>query len=201
MIKIDRVLGTRGYKAYSSKCLEVEGLSEKPRASAVWTIFGPLSAQTSENWHSELEGITYVDDEESPEQRMKEADHQLAFVTSIIVESVVGPVIKPKGWLEDEMQNQEDRSPFWHPPGGRSSRYAPYKAHLRHLGLILRGAQEDGVNRSILVRDYGVATAPITSRERVTAATTGRSKKIECGSAVTYVCLRSEGLAQPRVRC
>ncbi len=66
-----------------------------------------------------LEDITYLDNEESPEQRTEEADHQLALVTSIIVESVVSPAMKPKAWLEDEMLNREGQSPFrrLHPGG------------------------------------------------------------------------------------
>lgn len=59
------------------------------------------------------EDITYLDNEESAEQRIREADHQLAFVTSIIVESVVNTAMKPKAWLdEDQMLSREGRSPF-----------------------------------------------------------------------------------------
>ena len=48
----------------------------------------------------------------SPERssREEEADHQLAFVTSIIVESVVDSAIKPKAWLEEEIENQQART-------------------------------------------------------------------------------------------
>jgi hypothetical protein len=60
----------------------------------------------------QLEGITYLENEESPEQRTKEADHQLAFASSIIVESVVSPAMKPKAWLEDQMHSVEGQSPF-----------------------------------------------------------------------------------------
>ncbi len=42
----------------------------------------------------------------------EEADDQLAFVASIIVESVIDSAIKPKAWLEEEIQGQE---------GGRSA--------------------------------------------------------------------------------
>jgi hypothetical protein len=59
-----------------------------------------------------LEDIAYLDNEGSAEQRIREADYQLGFATSIIVESVVGPVIKPKTWLEDEMLSREGQSPF-----------------------------------------------------------------------------------------
>jgi hypothetical protein len=56
--------------------------------------------------------ISYLDNERSVEQRIREADNQLAFVTSIIVESVVSPAMKPKAWLEDEMYSREGQSPF-----------------------------------------------------------------------------------------
>ncbi len=59
------------------------------------------------------EDITYLDNEESLEQRI-EADHQLAFVTSIIVESVVNSAMKPKAWLEDQMHSRAGQSPFHH---------------------------------------------------------------------------------------
>jgi hypothetical protein len=59
-----------------------------------------------------LKETTYLDSEDSPEQRTEEADFQLAFVTSIIVESVVSPAMKPKAWLEEQMLNREGQSPF-----------------------------------------------------------------------------------------
>ena len=60
-----------------------------------------------------LEGTRYLDEEGSAKHRStQEADDQLAFVTSIIVESVVDSAIKPKAWLEEEIQNQEGRSPL-----------------------------------------------------------------------------------------
>ena len=45
----------------------------------------------------------------------EEIDHQLAFVSSIIVESVVDSAIKPKAWLEEEIQKREggSSSPLW----------------------------------------------------------------------------------------
>ena len=52
------------------------------------------------------------DGEVSTTQRTREADRELTFVTSIIVESVVDSAIKPKAWLENEMLNREGRSPF-----------------------------------------------------------------------------------------
>jgi hypothetical protein len=59
-----------------------------------------------------LEDIAYLDGEEAAKERMREADYQLAFATSIIVESVVGPAVKPKAWLESEMLSLEGQSPF-----------------------------------------------------------------------------------------
>src|SRR5919199_760846 len=48
------------------------------------------------------------------EQTIREADHQLAFTTSIVVESVVGSAMKPKAWLEAQLHGRE---------GGSSSEY------------------------------------------------------------------------------
>jgi hypothetical protein len=60
----------------------------------------------------ELEDITYSDNEESAKRRTVEADRQLTFVSSIIVESVVSPAMKLKAWLEDQMHGREGQSPF-----------------------------------------------------------------------------------------
>jgi hypothetical protein len=49
-------------------------------------------------------------------EREEEADSQLAFATSIIVESVIDSAIKPKAWLEEEIESQESRRRF---PVGR----------------------------------------------------------------------------------
>jgi hypothetical protein len=49
---------------------------------------------------------------EHHQQRVREADQELAFVCSIIVESVVNLAMKPKGWLEREMYIREGHSPF-----------------------------------------------------------------------------------------
>jgi hypothetical protein len=57
-----------------------------------------------------LEDIAYLDGEEAAEERMREADYQLAFATSIIVESVVSPAMKPKAWLEDQVYSREGLS-------------------------------------------------------------------------------------------
>ena len=64
-----------------------------------------------------LEEGSYLDggdgEEQRSEQRMREeADKELAFVSSIIVESVVNSAMKPKGWLEGEMYSREGHSPF-----------------------------------------------------------------------------------------
>ena len=48
-----------------------------------------------------LEDSPFHDGEVSTTQRTREADQELAFVTSIIVESVVDSAIKPKAWLEE----------------------------------------------------------------------------------------------------
>jgi hypothetical protein len=59
-----------------------------------------------------LEDTTNLDGEGSAEHITEEADYQLAFVTGIIVESVVNSAIKPKAWLEGEMSGREGLSPF-----------------------------------------------------------------------------------------
>ena len=59
-----------------------------------------------------LEDESYLAGEESPKQRIREADQELAFVSSIIVESVVNSAMKPKAWLESEMYSREGQSPF-----------------------------------------------------------------------------------------
>jgi hypothetical protein len=45
-------------------------------------------------------------------QGTSEADYELAFVCSIIVESVIDSAMKPKAWLEDRRHTEEGRSPF-----------------------------------------------------------------------------------------
>jgi hypothetical protein len=59
-----------------------------------------------------LEDSPFHDGEVSTTQSTREADWELNFVTSIIVESVVDSAIKPKAWLENEMLNWEGQSPF-----------------------------------------------------------------------------------------
>jgi hypothetical protein len=62
--------------------------------------------------NEKLEDSSHHDGEVSTTQRTSEADQELTFVTSIIVESVVDSAIKPKAWLENEMLNREGQSPF-----------------------------------------------------------------------------------------
>src|SRR5215212_2455597 len=56
------------------------------------------------------EGSPSGDGEVSTTQGTREADNELTFVSSIIVESVIDSAIKPKGWLEDELLNWEGQS-------------------------------------------------------------------------------------------
>ena len=60
--------------------------------------------------NEKLEDASYLDGEASAAQRTREADNELAFVSSIIVESVVDSAMKPKAWLEVEMLNREGQS-------------------------------------------------------------------------------------------
>ena len=62
--------------------------------------------------NEKLEDPPFHHGEVSTRQSTREADNELAFVTSIIVESVVDSAIKPKAWLENEMLDREGRSPF-----------------------------------------------------------------------------------------
>ena len=61
-----------------------------------------------------LGGLGHLDGGEgvAEHRSTEEADDQLAFVAGIIVESVIDSAIKPKAWLEEEIQGQE---------GGRSA--------------------------------------------------------------------------------
>ena len=56
------------------------------------------------------EEISHRGGEASTTQLVQEADRELAFVSSIIVESLVDSAIKPKTWLEDEMLYWEGQS-------------------------------------------------------------------------------------------
>jgi hypothetical protein len=66
------------------------------------------SAENMRN--KKVEDAPHLDGEASTRQPTREADNELAFVGSIIVESVVDSAIKPKAWLEDELLNREGRS-------------------------------------------------------------------------------------------
>jgi hypothetical protein len=62
--------------------------------------------------NEKLEDSQFHDAEVSTTQITREADQELTFVTSIIVESVVDSAIKPKAWLENELLDREGQSPF-----------------------------------------------------------------------------------------
>jgi hypothetical protein len=62
--------------------------------------------------NEKLEDSPFHDGEVSTTRRTREADRELAFISSIIVESVVDSAIKPKAWLENEILNREGQSPF-----------------------------------------------------------------------------------------
>jgi hypothetical protein len=62
--------------------------------------------------HEKLEDTSYRDEEPSAKKTREEADYELAFVSSIIVESVVDSAMKPKAWLEDQRHIREDLSPL-----------------------------------------------------------------------------------------
>jgi hypothetical protein len=58
-----------------------------------------------------VEGAPPLDGEEAAKQ-VREADHQLAFTTSFIIESVVSSAMKPKAWLEAQLHHRADGSPL-----------------------------------------------------------------------------------------
>ncbi len=60
--------------------------------------------------NEKVEDISHRDGEASTTLLVQEADRELAFVSSIIVESVVDSAVKPKAWLENEMLNWEGQS-------------------------------------------------------------------------------------------
>lgn len=65
--------------------------------------------------NEKLEDASDRADEPSAMRSLAEADHELSFASSIIVESVVGSAIKPKVWLEDRMHTREARRPLRFP--------------------------------------------------------------------------------------
>ena len=63
--------------------------------------------------NEKLEDASHRDSEASSPQRTREADNELAFVSSIIVESVVESAMKPKAWLGDQRDTMDGQSsPF-----------------------------------------------------------------------------------------
>jgi len=66
----------------------------------------------AESRREKLADASFGDGEPSAQQRTREADYELAFVSSIIVESVVDSAMKPKAWLEDQRHIREDESPL-----------------------------------------------------------------------------------------
>ena len=78
--------------------------------------------------NAKLEDTSYREGEASTTQSMREADNELAFVSSIIVESVVDSVMKPKAWLEDQRQTREGpSSPFRRLQAGSRTGRGPKK--------------------------------------------------------------------------
>jgi hypothetical protein len=65
--------------------------------------------------HEKLGEVPYRDDEPPAKQSTREADYELAFVSSIIIESVVDAAMKPKAWLEDQRHLREGTSPLRRP--------------------------------------------------------------------------------------
>lgn len=59
-----------------------------------------------------IEAAAHLDDNESEEQRTREADGELAFASSLIVESVVNSAMRPRSWLEDQIESQEGGAAF-----------------------------------------------------------------------------------------
>ena len=60
--------------------------------------------------NEKLEDASYRDGGPQTTQRTREADDELAFVCSIIVESVVDSAMKPKVWFEDQRQIREGQN-------------------------------------------------------------------------------------------
>ena len=80
---------------------------ERAMAAAIEHIDSATSMRDEQ-----LENTLSLDNKESAKQRIREADHQLALTTSIIVESVISSAMKPKAWLEDQLHRPEDGSLF-----------------------------------------------------------------------------------------
>jgi hypothetical protein len=65
--------------------------------------------------NEKLEDASDRADEASAMRSLTEADHELSFASSIIVESVVDSAIKPKVWLEERMHSRVARLPLRFP--------------------------------------------------------------------------------------
>jgi hypothetical protein len=61
--------------------------------------------------NEKLADTSYRDDKASAKRRIAEADHELAFASSMIAEFVVTSATKPKVWLEDRMHSREGTAP------------------------------------------------------------------------------------------
>ena len=78
---------------------------------AIATAIEQIDSATSMR-DAQLEDGLSLNNETSSNQKISEADYQLALTTSIIVESVVSSAMKPKAWLEDQLHRREGGSPF-----------------------------------------------------------------------------------------
>src|SRR5215203_4201929 len=100
----------RGMLATSGQLLEADITSMLMSFDqAIATTMRHLDSAASMR-EEKLEEISHRDGEASTTQLVQEADRELAFVSSIIVESVVDSAIKPKAWLENEMLYGEGQS-------------------------------------------------------------------------------------------
>ena len=81
--------------------------------------------------NEKLANTSYRDDKALAKRRIAEADHELAFASSMIAEFVVTSATKPKVWLEDRMHSREGTAALPLPPSEQLSRYGLYEAQLR----------------------------------------------------------------------
>ncbi len=100
----------RGMLATSGQLLEADITSMLMSFDqAIATTMRHLDSAASMR-NEKLEDISHRGGEASTTQLVQEADSELAFVSSIIVESVVDSAIRPKAWLENEMLYWEGQS-------------------------------------------------------------------------------------------
>ena len=100
----------RGMLATSGQLLEADITSMLMSFDqAIATTMKHLDSAASMR-NEKSEEISHRGGEASTTQLVQEADRELAFVSSIIVESLVDSAIKPKTWLENEMLYWEDQS-------------------------------------------------------------------------------------------